>query len=160
MAQIGDVWEGYRSTEFVIRINEVDSPGVTRITGLSEGMYDTIEQPDGGGTHIHKISSTKVKFETLTIERRVDGSPEDEMWQNWWRDTFYLSENVSQGSRVRRSGKIIKFDNGKPVLAFTFDRGWIKSSKFSDLEAGSDGFFTQTIEIEHEGLERIPPPQE
>lgn len=158
MPDVGGLWEGYRSNEFILRIDEVDSPGVTRITGLSEGSYDTVEQPDGGSMRVHKLSSTKVKFETLVIERRVDGSPEDARWQEWWRQTFSLAENVSQGSRVRRSGKIIKFDSGVPVLAFTFDRGWIKSSKFSDLEAGSDGFLTQTIEIEHEGLERIEPP--
>ena len=158
MPLVGVIWEGYKSTEFIIRIADVDSPGITRVTGLNEGMYDTIEQPNGGGTHIHKVSSTKVKFDTLTIERRVDGSPEDERWLTWWRETFFLSQNISQGSRIRRSGVIIKFDNGTPVLAFLFENGWIKSSKFSDLEAGSDSFMTQTIEIEHEGLERIPPP--
>ncbi|HEX8573152.1 MAG TPA: phage tail protein [Allosphingosinicella sp.] len=156
MPQVGEIWEGFKATEFVVMIDGTESPGVTRVTGLNEGMYDTIEQPDGGGTHIHKISSTKVKFDTLVIERRVDGSPEDQRWLDWWREAFFLSENVSQGSRIRKSGQIVKRDNGVPVLAFMFFNGWIKSSKFSDLEAGSDGFLTQTIEIEHEGLERIP----
>ena len=156
MPQVGEIWEGFKATEFVVMIDGTESPGVTRVTGLNEGMYDTIEQPDGGGTHIHKISSTKVKFDTLVIERRVDGSPEDQRWLDWWREAFFLSEDVSQGSRVRKSGQIVKRDNGVPVLAFMFFNGWIKSSKFSDLEAGSDGFLTQTIEIEHEGLERIP----
>lgn len=156
MPQVGEFWEGFKATEFIVMIDGTESPGVTRITGLNEGMYDTIEQPEGGSTHIHKISSTKVKFDTLVIERRVDGSPEDKRWQDWWRETFFLSENLSQGSRVRKSGQIIKRDNGVPVLAFMFFDGWVKSSKFSDLEAGSDGFLTQTIEIEHEGLERIP----
>lgn len=157
MPQVGNIWEGFKATEFVIIIGERESPGVTRITGLTEGMYDTIEQPEGGSTHIHKISSSKVKFDTLTVERRVDGSEEDQRWLDWWRETFFLSEDVSQGSRVRRSGRIVKRDNGVPVLAFMFYDGWIKSSKFSDLEAGSDNLLTQTIEIEHEGLERIPP---
>lgn len=156
MPQVGEIWEGFKATEFIFVIDGTESPGVTRVTGLNEGMYDTIEQPDGGGTHIHKISSTKVKFDTLVVERRVDGSPEDQRWLDWWREAFHLSENVSQGSRVRKSGQIVKRDNGVPVLAFMFFDGWIKSSKFSDLEAGSDGFLTQTIEIEHEGLERIP----
>ena len=156
MPLVGDIWEGFKSTEFVLIVDSVESPGITRITGLNEGMYDTIEQPDGGGTHVHKISSTKVKFDTLTIERRVDGSPEDQRYLDWWRETFHLADNVNQGSRIRKSGQIIKRDNGVDVMAFIFLDGWIKSSKFSDLEAGSDSFFTQTIEIEHEGLERIP----
>jgi len=157
MPQVGDIWEGFKSTEFVLVVDAVESPGVTRITGLSEGEYDTIEQPDGGSTHVHKISSTKVKFESLTIERRVDGSPEDQRFLDWWRETFHLSENLSQGSAIRRNGRIIKRHNGEDVLVFLFFDAWVKSSKFSDLEAGTDNFFTQTIVLEHEGLERVAP---
>ena len=157
MPQVGDFWEGYKSTEFVLVVDNVESPGVTKISGLSEGEYDTIEQPDGGSTHINKISSTKVKFEPLTIERRMDGSPQDKQFLDWWRATFHLSNNVSKGSAVRKSGQIIKRHNGEDVLTFLFFKAWVKSSKFSDLEAGTDNFFTQTIVLEHEGLERVAP---
>lgn len=157
MPKIGSIVEGYKSTEFVLVVGSTESPGVTRITGLSEGEYDTIEQADGGSTHIHKVSSTKVKFEPLTIERRVDGSEQDQLFLDWWRETFFLSEGLSQGSAIRRNGKIIKRHNGEDVLAFLFFDAWVKSSKFSDLEAGTDNFFTQTIVLEHEGLERVAP---
>jgi hypothetical protein len=75
MPQVGDFWEGYKSTEFILVVDGVESPGVTRVNGLSEGEYDTIDQPNGGSTHVHKISSTLVMFEPLTIERRLYGSP-------------------------------------------------------------------------------------
>ena len=156
MPQVGDIWEGFKSTEYVLMVNGVESPGVTKISGLSEGTYDTIEQPDGGSAHIHKISSTKVKFDTLTIERRMDGSPRDQQFLDWWRDTFDYANRTSRGSRTRKNLSIIKYDNGQEVLTFLVYNAWIKSSKFSDLEAGSDSFFTQTIELEHEGLERLP----
>lgn len=155
MPQVGDIWEGYKSTEYVLVVDTQESPGVTKIGGLSEGTYDTVEQPDGGSTHIHKVSSTKVKFETLTVERRMDGSPQDKVFQDWWKATFNFADRVSQGSRVRKNFRIEKRDNGATVLTFLITGGWIKSSKFSDLEAGSTNFFTQTVEIEHEGLERI-----
>lgn len=155
MPLVGDFYEGYKSTEFVLMVGSVISPSVTRVTGLSEGEYDTIEQPDGGSSHVRKISSTKVKFEPLTIERRMDGSEDDKLFLEWWRESFHLSENVSRGSTVRRSGQIIKRHNGDDVLTFIFKDAWVKSSKFSDLEAGTDNFFTQTIVLEHEGLERI-----
>ena len=157
MPQVGEIWEGYKSTEFRVVVNGSESPGFTRASGLSEGTYDVIEQPDGGGTHVHKVSSTKVKFETLTLERRMDGSPNDQLFHDWWLETFDFANSVSRGSRVRKNFQIVKLDNGEPVLTFLIFGGWIKSSKFSDLEAGSDNFFTQTIEIEHEGLERIRP---
>ena len=149
-------YDGMKATEYRLMLDGLESPGVTRISGLSEGSFDTIEQPDGGGLLVRKVSSTKIKFDMITIERRMDGSPEDQRFLDWWRETFYLSENFARGSRVRRSFQIVKLDYGEPVLTFLVMQAWIKSSKFSDLEAGSDSFFTQTIELEHEGLERIP----
>ena len=77
------------------------------------------------------------------------------VFQDWWKATFNFADRVSQGSRVRKNFRIEKRDNGATVLTFLITGGWIKSSKFSDLEAGSTNFFTQTVEIEHEGLERI-----
>lgn len=155
MPQVGDIWEGYKSTEYVLIVDTIESPGVTKIGGLSEGSFDTVEQPEGGSTHIRKVSSTKVKFETLTVERRMDGSPQDKVFQDWWKQTFNIADRTTQGSRMRKNFRIEKRDNGQAVLTFLITSGWIKSSKFSDLEAGSSNLFTQTIEIEHEGLERI-----
>ena len=50
---------------------------------------------------------------------------------------------------------IEKWHNGEKVLTFMFLNAWIKSSKFTDLEAGSTALFKQTIVLEHEGLERV-----
>lgn len=155
MPQVGDIWEGFRATEFVLVVDGTESPGVTKVSGLSEGEYETIEQPDGGSHHVYKISGTKVKFESLTVERRMDGSPEDARFRDWWRETFHLQGDKSVGSAVRKNGQIVKRHNGEDVLTFLFFNAWIKSSKFSDLEAGSDGLFMQTIVLEHEGLERV-----
>jgi phage tail-like protein len=131
------------------------SPGVTKISGLSEGEIETIEQPDGGTNHTYKIAATKIKFEPLTIERYVDGSPEDKRFRDWFRSTFDLNSNTQGGSAIRKNGMIEKRHNGVPVFRFAFYNAWIKSSKFTDLEAGSNTPFKQTIVLEHEGLERV-----
>jgi phage tail-like protein len=147
--------EGYRAGEFVLWIDERPSPGISKVTGLSEGELDTIEQPDGGSNHVYKISAGKVKFESLTIERRVDGSDEDKRFRDWFAQTFKLNEEHPGGSRVRKNGRIVKRHNGDDVMTFAFYGAWVKSSKFTDLEAGSTNLFIQTIVLEHEGLERV-----
>jgi phage tail-like protein len=154
MPQVGEFWEGFRTDEFVLVIDGTESPGVTKVAGLSEGEFDTIEQPDGGTHHVYKIASTKVKFEPLTIDRRVDGSPEDKRFQDWFQETFQLDSTTTGGSSVRKNGMIIKRHNGDDVLTFSFRGAWVKSSKFSDLEAGSNNLLMQTIVLEHEGLKR------
>jgi phage tail-like protein len=157
MPKVGDFYESFRANEFRITIEGYATAlqGVTKISGLSEGELDTIEQPDGGSYHVYKVAATKVKFEPLTIERYVDGSPEDKFFQDWFRSTFRLSNPPPNGgSSVRKHGMIEKLHNGVTVMTFSFQNAWVKSSKFTDFEAGSTGLMKQTIVLEHEGLQR------
>lgn len=155
MPKVGDFFESYRTNEFVLIIEGSESPGVTKISGLSEGEIDTIEQPDGGSHHVYKVAATKIKFESLTIERYVDGSPQDQMFRDWFQQTFRLNSTTQGGSSVRKNGMIVKKHEGTPVITFAFYGAWVKSSKFSDFEAGSTNLMKQTIVLEHEGLERV-----
>lgn len=145
--------ESYRTHGFLVEIEGTQCP-VTKVTGLNEGMTETIEQPDGGSPTVHKISSGIIKFDTLVIERNTDGSRFDGFFKDWFAEMFQLNGDTRTSS-VRRNGAIIKLENGQEVLRFAFYGAWVKSSKFSDLEAGSSGLFKQTLEIEHEGLERV-----
>ncbi|MBZ4417440.1 phage tail protein [Myxococcus sp. RHSTA-1-4] len=155
MPKVGDFYESFRANEFVLVIDGTESPGVTKVSGLSEGELDTIEQPDGGTNHVYKVAATKVKFEPLTIERYVDGSPEDQRFKDWFQQTFKLNRRTNAGSSLRKNGMIIKRHEGRDVLTFAFRDAWVKSSKFTDLEAGSTNLMKQTIVLEHEGLERV-----
>jgi phage tail-like protein len=154
MPRVGDIWESLQANEFVLIIDGTASPGVSKISGLSEGEVDTIEQPSGGTSHVFKIAGTKVKYEPLIIERYVDGSPEDQRFLDWVRLTFRPGQ-PALGSTARKNGMIQKLHNGQVVLTFAFFNAWLKSSKFTDLEAGSTNTFKQTIVLEHEGLERV-----
>jgi phage tail-like protein len=155
MPQVGEIWESYRANEFVLMVDGTESPGVSKVSGLSEGELDTIEQPDGGTNHVYKIAAAKIKFEPLTIERYVDGSPEDKRFQDWFKTIFNLNTDTQGGSTMRKNGMVVKRHDGVPVITFAFYHAWIKSSKFTDLEAGSTTSFKQTIVLEHEGLERV-----
>src|SRR5260370_6536048 len=155
MEKVGEIYESFRSSEFYVEIQGTRSPSVSKVSGLSEGEVDTIEQPVGGRNHSHKIAGTNIKFEALTIERYLDGSPDDKLFQDWFKQTFDLNSPTPGGSGVRKSGLVVKLHNGQPVLKFIFTGAWIKSSKFSDLEAGTNNLMKQTIVLEHEGLERV-----
>jgi len=145
--------ESYRTHGFVVEIEGTRCP-VTKVTGLNEGMTETIEQSDGGSNIVRKLASGIVKFDTLVIERMMDGSEFDLFFQQWFGEMFQLN-GPSRGSSVRRNGAVIKLENGREVLRFAFYEGWVKSSKFADLEAASTNLFKQTLEIEHNGIERV-----
>ena len=157
MAQ-ADFREAYRTHEFVVEIDGIDSPGITKVSGLGDGEVEAIEQPDGGSNVTHKISSGIVKFGDMTIERNMDGSPADAAFQSWFQQMFQIDGSGAppgKGSPLRKNGSVVKKQFGVEVLRYAFEGAWIKSSKFSDLDAASSGLMKQTIVLAIERMYRI-----
>ena len=92
---------------------------MTKVTGLNEGMTDTIEQPDGGSPVVHKIASGVIKFDTLVVERNMDGSSLDQFFQDWFGDMFQLN-GAAQAPPNGATAPVIKLENGNEVLRFAF----------------------------------------
>ena len=145
--------EAYRTNNFLVEIEGMQCP-VTKVTGLNEGMTDTIDQPDAGSPVVHKIASGVVKFDPIVIERNVDGTRFDLFFKEWFAEMFQL-HGPSLGSSVRRNGAVIVQKDGQEVRRFAFYGAWLKSSKFSDLEAGSTNLLKQTVEMVVEGVEIV-----
>jgi len=146
--------ESYRTHEFVVEIEGIASPGITKVTGLSEGEIEAIEQPDGGAQHVHKISSGVIKYGDITLERHMDGTQSDKDFADWFKAMFSL-DGTGPGSKLRRNGSIVKKQFKAEIMRFAFEGAWIKSSKFSDLDAKTDGLFMQTIVLAVETLRRV-----
>lgn len=145
----------YRANEFVVEIGTEESPTVSKVVGLSLGAMGTNEIIEGGTNIVHKVSDGVVKFESLTLERYVDGSPDDALFKTFFEEMFKIGLG-GQGSNSRRDGAIVKKHLGQEVMRWAFYGGWIKSTSFSDLEAGGTSLLMQTIVLEHDGLEWIP----
>lgn len=146
--------EAYRVHEFVVEIEGIDSPGITKVTGLSEGEVEAIDQPDGGANITHKISSGIVKYGDITLERNMDGSKADQDFKSWFQTMFKL-DGTGTGSQLRRNGSVVKKQFGQEVLRFAFEGAWIKSSKFSDLDVAASGLMKQTIVLAVERMYRV-----
>jgi phage tail-like protein len=153
MAELG-FNEAYRTNEFVVEIEGIESPGITKVTGLSEGDVDAIDQPDGGANITHKISSGIVKYDDVTLERNMDGSQTDADFRAWFEEMFKI-DGTGVGSQLRRNGSVVKKQFGQEVLRFAFEGAWIKSSKFADLDAGTSDLMKQTIVLAVERMYRV-----
>ena len=149
-----DFNEAYRTDEFFVEIAGIASPGITKVTGLTEGDVDLIDQPDGGANITHKISSGIIKYDDLTLERNMDGSEADEDFKDWFDEMFNLN-GTGRGSQFRRNGSVVKKQFGEEVIRFAFEGAWIKSSKFSDLDAASSDLMKQTIVLAVERMYRV-----
>ena len=144
--------ESFRTHEFVVEIEGIPSPQITKVTGLSEGEVDAIEQPDGGSPFVHKIPSTMIKYGDITLERHMDGSDTDKQFRDWWQ-TMFKPDGSGTKATIRKNGSVVKKQFGTEVMRFAFEGAWIKSSKFSDFDAKSDGLLTHTIVL---AVERKP----
>ncbi len=153
MAELG-FNEAYRTAEFSVEIEGIELTGVTKVSGISEGEVEAVEQHDGGSPFVHKVSSGIIKYDDLTLERYMDGSDADTKWQDWWKEMFKL-DGTGTGSKLRRSGSIVKKQHGEEVMRFVFEGAWIKSSKISDMDAASDGLMVQTMVLAIERMERV-----
>lgn len=146
--------ESYKTHEFVVEIEGIESPNITKVTGLTEGEVEAIEQPDGGSNIIHKISSGIIKYGDLTLERNMDGSNADQGFKEWFQ-TMFAIDGTGTGSKLRRNGSIVVKEHQQEVMRFVFEGAWIKSSKFSDLDAGNSGLLKQTIVLAVERMYRV-----
>src|SRR5438045_2051625 len=135
--------EAYRSHEFVVEIEGITSPGITKVSGLTDGEIDAIEQPDGGANHVHKISSGLIKYGDVTLERHMDGTQTDADFLTWFSEMFYLD---GRGT-LHRNGAIRKLRGTDEAL-------------FYDMALNGAELVTQLIHrslVRLEGLDRIEP---
>jgi phage tail-like protein len=146
--------EAWRTHEFVVEIEGIPSPGVTKVTGITEGEVDAIEQPDGGSPFVHKVPSTIIKYGDLTLERHMDGTATDALFKAWWQSMFKL-DGTGTAPTIRKNGSIVKMQFGLEVLRFAFLGAWIKSSKFTDFDAKTDALLAQTIVLAVERIYRV-----
>ena len=146
--------ESWRTHEFVVEIEGIPSTGITKVSGITEGEVDAIEQPDGGSPFVHKIPSTMIKYGDITLERHMDGTDADNQFKTWWR-TMFKVDGTGTAPTIRKNGSIVKKQFGTEVMRFAFEGAWIKSSKFTDFDAKSDGLLVQTIVLAVERIYRV-----
>ena len=68
---------------------------------------------------------------------------------------MFKLDGTGTGSQLRRNGSVVKLQSGKEVIRFAFEGAWIKSSKFSDLNAGRLELMKQTIVLAVERKYRV-----
>ena len=154
------VLEPYIANEFVVEIGSEESPTISKVSGMSLGKADAVEIPEGGTNVVHKVSSGVVKFDPLTLERYMDGSKDDALFEQFFLDTFNIKGKPGevsrgQGSKIRKNGAIVKKHYGQEVFRVAFFGAWVSQMQIGDLEAGSTTALKQTITLEHDGLEWI-----
>ncbi len=146
--------EAFRSDEFVVEIEGIENPGIIRVSGLSDGEVVAIDQPNNRQNITPKVSARNVSHDDLVLVRHVDGGAGDEAFRKWFTTSF-AADGTGRGSQHRRNGSVVKRHFGEEVMRFAFEGAWIKSSRFSDLDAASTELMTQTLVLAVERMYRV-----
>lgn len=133
---------------FVLEVDNVELASFRKCSGVG-AETETIEYKEAtkdGKMIIRKVPGA-MKWNDITLERRIDGSKA--LWE--WR------QQVEDGNvdDARRNGSIvIKDSTMSEVARWNFRDGWPSKYDGAELDAGGSEIATEKLTITHEGLTR------
>jgi phage tail-like protein len=130
---------------FYVEIDNVIRAGFQEATGL-EATIDVVEYAEGGKNFTpHKLPG-RTKYADIVLKW---GVADDLDLYNWHRQMVL-------GATDRRNGSIICLDRtGNEVARWNFFNAWPTKYHGPDFNAKGNDVAIETLELAHEGLERV-----
>jgi phage tail-like protein len=152
----------YRNFNFRIVMGGIEVAACRKLSGLT-GSIDVVKFRAGNNTASNEeLSPGRVHYEPVTCEAGLTTAPEFEAWatQLIRHDQITTPPRVSDPD-FRREIEIFVYDidNNLPVKKFVLHRAWVsKYTAMSELAAEANEVLIETIEIQHEGFQRLAVP--
>ena len=138
----------YRDVRFLLEIDGIVKAGFSQCT-IPENTTEATEYREGTDRSTVRKLWSLTDYGTLTLE---SGVTDDSIELFEWRQL------VEQGNLddARRSIAVVILDEeGNPGPRWEFVKAWPSSYDAPDLDATGGEVAIESIEIEHEGMERI-----
>ena len=138
----------YRNARFLLEFDDLVKAGFDSCT-LPENSTETVEYREGNDPPTQRKLWGLNEYGTLSLE---SGATEDSIELYEWR------QQVEQGNLddARQDIAVIVLDEeGNPGLRWEFKKAWPSSYDAPDLDASSAEVAIESLEIEHEGMERV-----
>jgi phage tail-like protein len=156
-------FDPYKSYKFLVKWDGRYVAGVSKVGALNRST-EVITFRSGGDPSTERKSPGQTKYDAITLERGVTHDLEFEQWANKiWR--YGTALGAESSLKDFRKDIIIELCNeaGQVVIAYAVYRCWVSQyHALPELDATSNSIAIQTLELQHEGWERlsIPEPQE
>ena len=134
----------YKARNFRVEIDGITA-SFSEVSGL-ESEVEVIELREGGThTTVRKLPGLR-KYGNIVLKRGI--TQDAELW-NWHKQ-------VLDGLVERRNGSVILLDNqGHDRVRWNFFQGWPCKYVGPTLNAESSDVAIETLELAHEGIERV-----
>jgi phage tail-like protein len=154
----------FRNFNFRIVMGGIEVAACRKMSGLT-GTVDVVKFRAGNNKASNEeLSPGRTHYEPVTLESGLTTDQEFEKWAlQLIRHDQIKDSTVARVADpdFRREVEIFVFDvdNNRPVKKFVLHRAWVsKYTAMSELAAEANEVLIETIEIQHEGFERLNVP--
>jgi phage tail-like protein len=145
MAQPGQRVDPYGNFNFLLEIEGIARATFAEVTG-GDSTVDVTEYREGGDNTTPRKLPGQTKHANLVL--RWGTTHDLELW-NWHRD-------VVRGTVVRRNGSIVGLDRrNEEVARWNFVSAWPAKYDMPDFNAEGNDVAVESLELAHEGIERV-----
>ncbi|MCL4870822.1 MAG: phage tail protein [Anaerolineae bacterium] len=141
----GQVTDPFGNFNFLVEIDGITRAAFQEVSGF-DSTIDVIEHREGGENTTPRKLPGMTKYSNLTLKW---GITDDVDLYTWHRQ-------IVQGQIERRNGSIVLLDRaGQEVARWNFFRAWPTKYDGPDLNAEGNDVAIETLELAHEGVERV-----
>ncbi len=136
----------YGDFNFLVEIDGIPEMRFAECTGIGASV-DVIEYREGGEPLIVRKLPGRIRYSNIILRW---GETDSHALYDWFRE-------IASGRIQRRNGSIVLLDaEGQGKVRWNFVRGWPARWEGPHLNAKGTGVAIETLEIAHEGIQRVP----
>jgi phage tail-like protein len=141
----GQITDPYLNYNFLVEIDGISRGAFQEASGF-DSTVDVVEHREGGeNTTLRKLPGM-TKYGNITLKWGI--TDDDELYE--WHKA------VVQGTVERKNGSIVLLDRaGEEAVRWNFERAWPAKYTGPDLNAEGNDVAIETLELAHEGIERV-----
>jgi phage tail-like protein len=145
MMATGDIPDPYTNFNFLVEIDGISRGAFQQVSGF-DSTIDVIDHREGGqNTTLRKLPGM-TKYSNISLKW---GITDDKELYNWHRQAVL-------GQLQRKNGSIVQLDRaGQEVARWNFIRAWPTKYDGPDFNAETSDVAIETLELAHEGIERV-----
>jgi len=142
----GVINDPFGNYNFLVELDGITRAAFQECSGF-DATIDVIEHREGGeNTTLRKLPGM-TKYSNIVLKW---GMTDDIELYQWHRQAV-------QGNLQRKNGSIVLLDRtGSEVARWNFFRAWPTKYDGPDLNAEGNDVAVETLELAHEGVERVP----
>ena len=145
--QTGNITDPYGNYNFHVELDGISRAAFQECSGF-DSTIDVIEHREGGENTTPRKLPGLTKYSNLVLKW---GITDDKDLYQWHRDAIKGGKDFQ-----RRNGSIVLFDRaGNEVVRWNFYRAWPTKYDGPDLIAEGTDVAIETLELAHEGIERV-----